>query len=123
MTGALLSQMGVRRKEKEFNCTREIFSCWVFSIFPPRITLLGHRVALRIFFSMFFKKHKLHNLIKRKIYILTKKKKKTQIHKVLQYKACGVQLWLLLVLLNRDGRRCLGRVSEFLISFKPLGLI
>ena len=50
----------------------------------------------------------LHNLIKRKIYILmtiTKKKKNTQIHKVLQHKTCGVQLWLLLVLLNRDERR------------------
>ena len=79
--------------------------------------------AVGIFSGVLLKKHKLHNQIKRKIYILTKKKKKTQIHKVLQYKACGVQLWLLLVLLNRDGRRCLGRVSEFLISFKPLGLI
>ena len=38
-------------------------------------------------------------------------------HKVIQYKACGVQLWLLLVLLNRDGQRWLGRVSEFLILF------
>ena len=32
-------------------------------------------------------------------------KKYMQIHKVLQHKACGVQLWLLLVLLNKDGRR------------------
>ena len=29
---------------------------------------------------------------------------KTQIHKVLQYKFCEVQLCLLLVLLNKDGQ-------------------
>ena len=82
-------------------------------------------VALVIFFfRIFLKKHKLHHLIKRKFYILTttiknkiKINKKTQIHNVLQYKACGVQLWLLLILLNRDGQRWLGRVSEFLILF------
>ena len=32
------------------------------------------------------------------------KKNNTQIHKILQHKTCGVQLWLSLVLLNRDER-------------------
>ena len=36
-------------------------------------------------------------------YTNNKNKKNTQTHKVLLHKTFGVQLWLLLVLLNRDG--------------------
>ena len=58
-----------------------------------------------IFFWVFLKKHKLHNLMKRKYYILTTTTtittiKKHEIHKVLQHKTCGVQLWLLYIASN-----------------------
>ena len=52
-----------------------------------RSRFLKSMATLGIFFRVFLKKHKLHNLIKREIHILTtttikKKKKNTQIHKV-----------------------------------------
>ena len=50
-----------------------------------RSRFLKSMATLGIFFRVFLKKHKLHNLIKREIHILTTttiKKKNTQIHKV-----------------------------------------
>ena len=76
------------------------------------------------FFKVFLNQPNLHNLIK-KLYMdnNNNNNQKTQIHKVLQYKFCEVQLCLLLVLLNKDGQWWTRRISEFLISFLPLGLI
>ena len=76
--------------------------------YPHKLSHLIPVAVPGIFSRVFLNKHKLHNLIKRKFYILTTTttiKKTMQIHKVLQHKTCGVQLWLLLVLLNRDEQR------------------
>ena len=56
---------------------------WVECVFGKLFTVLTLVATLEIFFRVFLNKHKLHNLIKRKFYILTTTTiKNKQIHKV-----------------------------------------